>query len=174
MEKIKKILIEAHHEKTLDFTFDENQGILVFEEDCQQINPSEEFHEIFMQVSLLVEEQRKPDESHIRRKAEDYLANAEQNIWSIRQYKIDEFKKKLKKPLLELRKAGLQKEKEERELREKEEIERKIKESEAIKKGEELQKLLAMKRIIISDIITIKETRVVRIMDKKIEHLTDE
>jgi hypothetical protein len=37
-----------------------------------------------------------------------------------------------------------------------------------------LQKLLAMKRIIINDIITIKETRVVRIMDKKIEHLTDE
>ena len=31
-----------------------------------------------------------------------------------------------------------------------------------------------MKRIIINDIITIKETRVVRIMDKKIEHLTDE
>jgi len=53
-----------------------------------------------MQVSLLVEEQRRPDEGHIRRKAEDYLANAEQNIWSIRQYKIDEFKKKLKKPLL--------------------------------------------------------------------------
>ena len=42
------------------------------------------------------------------------MANAEQNIWSIRQYKIEEFKKKLKKPLLELRKAGLQKEKEER------------------------------------------------------------
>ncbi len=37
-----------------------------------------------------------------------------------------------------------------------------------------MQKLLAMKRIIINDIITIKETRVVRIMDKKIEHLTDE
>ena len=73
-----------------------------------------------MQVSLLVEEQRRPDEVHIRRKAEDYLANAEQNIWSIRQYKIEEFKKKLKKPLLELRKAGLQKEKEEREFREKE------------------------------------------------------
>ena len=67
-----------------------------------------------MQVSLLVEEQLRPDEVHIRRKAEDYLANAEQNIWSIRQYKIEEFKKKLKKPLLELRKAGLQKEKEER------------------------------------------------------------
>jgi|LakMenEpi03Aug12_release.lakeMendotaPanAssembly.Ray.scaffolds.fasta_scaffold210255_3 hypothetical protein len=121
-----------------------------------------------MQVSLLVEEQRKPDETHIRRKAEDYLANAEQNIWSIRQYKIDEFKKKLKKPLMELRKANLRKEKDDKERREKEEIERKIKEAEAIKKGEEMQKLLAMKRIIINDIISIKETRVIRIMDKKI------
>ena len=41
----------------------------------------------------------------------ELLQNAEQNIWSIRQYKIDEFKKKLKKPLLELRKAGMKKEK---------------------------------------------------------------
>jgi hypothetical protein len=59
----------------------------------------------------LLEENRKLDESHIRKKAEEYIKNAEQNIWSIRQYKIDEFKKKLKKPLLELRKAGLLKEK---------------------------------------------------------------
>lgn len=69
---------------------------------------------------MLIEEHRTLDETHIRKKAEDYIKNADQNIWSIRQYKIDEFKKKLKKPLLELRKAGLLKEKEERELREKE------------------------------------------------------
>lgn len=135
LEKIKRILIEAHRQKTLDFTFDESQGILVFEDQAQQINPSEEFHEIFIDVSLLVEEQRKLDDTHIRRKAEEYIKNAEQNIWSIRQYKIDEFKKKLKKPLLELRKAGMQKEKEERENREKEEFERKFRESEAAKKS---------------------------------------
>ena len=44
LEKIKRILIEAHRQKTLDFTFDESQGILVFEDQAQQINPSEEFH----------------------------------------------------------------------------------------------------------------------------------
>jgi hypothetical protein len=67
------------------------------------------------------------DETHIRKKAEEYIKNADQNIWSIRQYKIDEFKKKLKKPLMEMRKAGMLKEKEERELKEREEIERKFK-----------------------------------------------
>lgn len=49
-----------------------------------------------------------------------------------------------------------------------------MRESEAIKKGEELQKILATKKILIGDIISIKEQRVVRIMEKKIEHLTDE
>lgn len=43
-----------------------------------------------------------------------------------------------------------------------------------MKKNEELQKLLAAKKIVINDIISIKEQRVVRIMEKKIEHLTDE
>lgn len=43
-----------------------------------------------------------------------------------------------------------------------------MKESEALKKSEEMQKILAMKKIIINDIISIKENRVVRIMDKKI------
>jgi hypothetical protein len=66
------------------------------------------------------------------------------------------------------------KEKEEREQREHEENERRVRESEAIRRGEELQKILAMKKIIIGDIISIKENRVVRIMEKKIEHLTDE
>lgn len=76
--------------------------------------------------------------------------------------------------MMKMREAGMQKEKEERELKEKEEIERKIREAEAIKKNEELQKLLAAKKIVINDIISIKEQRVVRIMDKKIENLTDE
>ena len=80
----------------------------------------------------------------------------------------------MKKPLMELRKQGMQREREERELREKEEAERRVRESEALRKGEELQKLLAMKKIIVADIVTIKEQRVVRIMDKKIEFLTDE
>lgn len=109
LENIKRILIEAHRQKTLDFTFDESQGILVFEDQAQQTNPSEEFHEIFIDVSLLLEENRKLDEAHIRRKAEDYIKNADQNIWSIRQYKIDEFKKKLKKPMMKMREAGMQK-----------------------------------------------------------------
>jgi hypothetical protein len=49
-----------------------------------------------------------------------------------------------------------------------------VRESEAIKKGEELQRILATKKIIIGDIISIKEQRIVRIMEKKIENLTDE
>lgn len=44
---------------------------------------------------------------------------------------------------------------------------------EAIQKNEEAQKILATKKIIINDIISIKEQRVVRIMEKKIENLTD-
>lgn len=37
-----------------------------------------------------------------------------------------------------------------------------------------MQRLLATKKIVINDIISIKEQRVVRIMDKKIENLSDE
>ena len=35
LEKIKKMLIIAHHQKVIDFTFDESQGIIVFEDKSQ-------------------------------------------------------------------------------------------------------------------------------------------
>ena len=43
----------------------------------------------------------------------------------------------------------------------------------ARKEKEEAQKLLMSKRIIIDDIKAIKENKVVRIMEKKVENLTD-
>ncbi len=173
LAQIKKMLILAHRQKTIDFTFDESQGIIVFEDQSQQINPSEEFHNLFMSVSLVCEEGRPVDEVHIRRKVEEYIKTADHDIWSIRMYKINEFKKKMKEPMLELWKKGLLKKKEEEDQREREEAERKAREMEAIQKNEEAQKILATKKIIINDIISIKEQRVVRIMEKKIENLTD-
>lgn len=126
-----------------------------------------------MSVSLVCEEGRPVDEVHIRRKVEEYIKTADHDIWSIRMYKINEFKKKMKEPMLELWKKGLLKKKEEEDQREREEAERKAREMEAIQKNEEAQKILATKKIIINDIISIKEQRVVRIMEKKIENLTD-
>ena len=114
------MLILAHRQKIIDFTFDESQGIIVFQDQSQSINPTEEFHNLFLEVASAYEEQRSYDESYIRKKAQDYIDNAEKNIWSIRQFKIEQFKKKMKKPLMELRKQGMLKEKEEREQRERE------------------------------------------------------
>lgn len=174
LPQIKRMLILAHRQKTIDFTFDESQGIIVFEDQAQQVNPSEEFHNLFMNVSLACEAGRAVDEPHIRHKASEYIKNADHDIWSIRSYKINEFKKKMKEPMMELWKKGLKKQREEQEQREQEEAERKGREMEAMRKNEEAQKVLATKKIIINDIVTVKEQRTVRIMDKKIENLTDE
>lgn len=87
----------------------------MFEDQSQQVNPSEEFHNLFISISIVREAGRTVDDTHIRRKADEYLKNAEQDIWSIRQYKIEQFKKKMKEPMMELWKKGLQKQKEEQE-----------------------------------------------------------
>ena len=47
-------------------------------------------------------------------------------------------------------------------------------ELDALKQKEDAQKALMAKRIILDDIKVIKENRVVRILDKKVENLTDE
>lgn len=52
LPQIKKMLILAHRQKTIDFSFDESQGIIVFEDQSQQVNPSEEFHNLFISISI--------------------------------------------------------------------------------------------------------------------------
>ena len=82
------MLILAHRQRIIDFTFDESQGIIVFEDHSQLVNPSEEFHSLFVEVAAAYEAGRSYDEKFIRGKAQEYLTHAENNIWSIRQYKI--------------------------------------------------------------------------------------
>ena len=79
----------AHRQKAIDFTFDESQGIIVFEDQSQEVNPSEEFHSLFMGVAIACERGRIVEEQHIRNKAEDFIENAEKYIWEVRGYKID-------------------------------------------------------------------------------------
>lgn len=69
------------------------------------------------------------DEAKIYRQALDYMENAEKYIWNVRQYKIDEFKKKMKKPISELKKFGQMKEREEKDKKNQEELEKKMKEA---------------------------------------------
>ena len=121
-----------------------------------------------MNIAIACERGRSVDEKHIRNKAKDYTDNAEKYIWEIREYKIEEFKRKLKKQLPELRKKAMMKIREKEEKKAQEEAERKAEENERIRLSEEAQKLLAIKKIVINDIISIKEQRVVRIIDKKI------
>lgn len=111
------MLILAHKQQTIDFTFDESQGIIVFEDQNKEINPTEEFQTLFMDVAIAYELERTVDEKHIRRKVQDYIKTAENDIWSIRQYKIDQFKKKMKQPIMDLWKQNLKKQKEEQEKR---------------------------------------------------------
>jgi hypothetical protein len=49
------MLIIAHHQKVIDFTFDESQGIIVFEDKNQQVNPTEVFHQLFIEVASIYE-----------------------------------------------------------------------------------------------------------------------
>ena len=49
------MLIQAHKQRTLSFTFDEAQGAIIFEDQDKQINPTQQFHELFIEVSLLNE-----------------------------------------------------------------------------------------------------------------------
>lgn len=108
------MLILAHKQKTLGFTFDEAQGVIIFEDQTQQINPTEEFHELFVDVTMLHETYKPLDEQHIRNKVDEFLKNAEKHIWTIRQYKIDEFKKKLKTLFMQKRQMDLEKNRQER------------------------------------------------------------
>jgi hypothetical protein len=174
LPQIKKMLILAHRQRTIDFTFDESQGIIVFEDQSQQVNPTEEFHNLFMSVAMTYESGRAFDEKHIRIKAEDFVDNAEKYIWEQRVYKIEVAKRKIKEQLPEIRRRAMQKKLDDIEKKEREEAERKAKESELMRLNEEAQRLLAAKRIVLNDIISIKEQRVVRIMEKKVENLTDE
>lgn len=61
-----------------------------------------------MSVAIACERGRNVEEQHIRNKAEDFIQNAEHYIWEVRGYKIDEFKRKIKKQLPELRKKYYQ------------------------------------------------------------------
>ena len=53
LDQIKAMLIRAHKQRTLSFTFDEAQGAIIFEDQDQQVNPTQQFHELFVEVSLL-------------------------------------------------------------------------------------------------------------------------
>ena len=62
----------------------------------------------------------------------------------------------------------------EKEERERLEAENLAKEEEAMRLAEEKKKIFGTKKIIINDIKDIKQSRVVRVLGKKVEELTDE
>lgn len=55
LPQIKKMLILAHKQQTINFTFDESQGIIVFSDQNEQVNPTEEFNQLFMDVAVTYE-----------------------------------------------------------------------------------------------------------------------
>lgn len=61
----------------------------------------------------------------------------------------------------------------EKEDRERQEAEKLVKEEEAMRLAEEHKKIFGTKKIIINDIKDIKQARVVRVLGKKVEELTD-
>lgn len=168
------MLILAHKQRTIDFTFDERQGIIIFEDQHEEVNPTEEFHNIFMSVALACERGKVKDEKHIKEKAIDFMENAEKYIWDHRGYKINEYKKMIRTQIPELEKKYYEGIKAANAKRKADEDERKMIEFNVMKEKEDKQKLLMAKRIIIDDIKMIKENKVVRIMEKKVEFLTDE
>ena len=57
---------------------------------------------MYTDVALLNEEARQYDRPFIMKKINEFTEGADEYYWKIRQYKIDEYKKKLKKPKQEL------------------------------------------------------------------------
>lgn len=105
---------------------------------------------------------------------ETFVETSEEYYWKIRKFKIDEYRKKLKKPQQELLNEAHRRKLQEKEERERLEAENLAKEEEAMRLAEEKKKIFGTKKIIINDIKDIKQSRVVRVLGKKVEELTDE
>jgi hypothetical protein len=73
--KIEKILLDSYHQKLLEFTLDENQKIIIFEDKSSEkaANPTENFLSIYIDLALEKEKQRKMDGAHIIKKAQNFL-----------------------------------------------------------------------------------------------------
>lgn len=99
-QKIERILLSSYHQKILDFVLDEDQKIIIFEDKSSQkeSTPTETFFETYIDLAIEKEKQREDDQKHIMKKLQDFVATSEDYYWKIRQYKIEEFRKKLKKP----------------------------------------------------------------------------
>ena len=105
---------------------------------------------------------------------ETFVETSEEYYWKIRKFKIDEYRKKLKKPQQELLNEAHRRKLQEKEERERLEALNLLKEEEAMRLAEEKKKIFGTKKIIINDIKDIKQSRVVRVLGKKVEELTDE
>lgn len=99
---MQKVLLESHHRKVIDYVLDEKQGILIFEDKLEETNPYEEFLTCYVDVAILHEESRKYDIEFILKKANEFISTADEYYNSIRVYKIDQYKNKLRKPMQDL------------------------------------------------------------------------
>lgn len=99
-QKIERILLSSYHQKILDFVLDEDQKIIIFEDKSSQkeSTPTETFLDTYLDLAIEKEKQRDDDEKHIMKKLQGFVETSEEYYWKIRQYKIDEYRKKLKKP----------------------------------------------------------------------------
>ena len=99
-QKIERILLSSYHQKILDFVLDEDQKIIIFEDKSSQreSTPTEAFFDIYIDLAIEKEKQRDDDQKHILKKLQDFVTTSEDYYWKIRQYKIEEYRKKLKKP----------------------------------------------------------------------------
>ncbi len=93
--------------------------------------------------------------------ADDYYNN-------IRVYKIDEYKKKLKKPRQELQEKERQKERKIQEQKRNQQLQKKIKEEEERKQNEQKMKIFINKKVRINEIIAVKQNRIVKIGNKRV------
>ena len=62
------------------------------------MNPHEELHETYIDLALCREDLRKMDKNFIIEKTMNFMDAADEHYWKIREYKIDQYKKKLKAP----------------------------------------------------------------------------
>lgn len=173
-DKIERVLLECHHRKVIDFVLDEKQGIIIFEDQLQETNPYEEFLACFVDIALLHEETRKHEKDFIVKKAIEFTNTAKEYYGTIRPYKIDEYRKKLKKPRQELEERERERQRKIQEEKRHEELMKKQREAEEKKESEEKLKMFIDKKVKISEIISVKQKRVVTLNGKRIENLTDD
>ena len=101
-DEVLSILLVAQQNGTLEFKFDEVNGIVEFKQKSEEKTAYSELNRVSKEIALIAEKLSSGETTFILKKVEDFLANGKE-LYEIRKNKISEFLENLKKPKKEAR-----------------------------------------------------------------------